>query len=180
MLAGLGLLARPATANGAGVPDGDLAYLRLLIGVELLAADFQDRALASRKLAKTTASFVTQMRADEKAHYAGLAALLTGLGQTPATADDIDFSYPARTFAAERSILGLASTLESLAVGAYLGALGAIQTAQLRLPLAQMAANEAQHVSALAHALGRPVIGHAFAPALGIDAVSSALDRYES
>jgi hypothetical protein len=173
-----GVRALPTAA--AGAPAGDLAYLRLLVGVELLAADFQARALAARKLAASTTASVRRMHGDEQAHYDGLSALLGAAGQTAATADDIDFAYPARSFASERSILRLASKLETLALGAYLGAIGAIETAQLRLPIAQMAANEAQHVSALAQSLGGGVIGHAFAPALTIDAVSAALDEYES
>jgi hypothetical protein len=77
-------------------------------------------------------------------------------------------------------MLKLATSIESLTLGAYLGAVENIQTAQLRLPIGQIAANEAQHVSALADAAGKPIIGRAFPPALRIDAVSSALDAYES
>jgi hypothetical protein len=164
----------------AALPDGDLAYLRLLIGAELLASDLQDRALASGKLARAVSALVEQLQADERAHYAGLARLVAAAGQTPATSDDIDFSYPAKTFASEGAILGVAWKIETLTVGAYLGAVENLQTPQLRLPVGQIAANEAQHVSALAAALGRPLIGRAFAPSLPIDAVSAALDAYES
>ena len=44
----------------------------------------------------------------------------------------------------------LAASLEDLTLGAYLGAVENVQTPQLRLPIGQIAANEAQHVSALA------------------------------
>jgi hypothetical protein len=67
-----------------------------------------------------------------------------------------------------------------MTLGAYLGALENVQVPRLRLPLAQIAANEAQQLSALAPALGRPTIGRAFAAALPIDTVSASLDRYES
>ena len=50
----------------------------------------------------------------------------------------------------------------------------------MRLPIGQIAANEAQHASALAALGGRPAIGKAFAPALPIGAVSDALDEFES
>lgn len=169
-----------AERAAAALPDADLAYLRLLIGAELLAADFHDQALASGKLAKTVASAVKQIHADESAHYAGLAQLVTAGGQTPAAAGDIDFSYPAKTFASQAAILEAAWSIETLTVGAYLGAVENLQTPQVRLPVGQIAANEAQHVSALAAVLGRPLIGHAFAPSLSIDAVSAALDAYES
>jgi hypothetical protein len=172
------LLAGPAAA--AAVPDNDLAYLRLLIGAELLAADVQSRALASGKLAAPATAALKQMAADEGAHYAGLANLVTAAGQTPATSDDIDFAYPKKTFTSQSSILRAAWTIESLTLGAYLGAVENVQTPQLRLPVGQIAANEAQHLSALAPMLGRPAIGHAFAPSLSIAAVTAALDEYES
>jgi hypothetical protein len=171
------VLAEPAAA---ALPDGDLAYLRLLIGAELLASDFQDEALQSGKLAGSVASALRHMHADERAHYAGLAQLLTAAGQTPATAGDIDFTYTANTFASQASILKVASAIETLTLGAYVGAVENVETSQLRLPIGQIGANEAQHVSALAAALGRPLIGHAFASSLSIDAVSAALDAYES
>lgn len=164
----------------AAVPDNDLSYLRLLIGAELLAADFQSQALASGRLAAPTAAALKQISADEAAHYAGLAQLVTAAGQTPASADDIDFAYPSGSFASQASILKLAWSIETLALGAYLGAVENVQTAQLRLPLGQIAANEAQHLSALAPMLGRPTIGRAFAPSLSIAAVTAALDDYES
>jgi Ferritin-like domain len=178
-LAGGALLLAPPLARAAS-PDSDLAYLRLLVGVELLIGDFYDQALRANVLDRATATLATQLRADEHAHYNGLATLLTGLAQVPATADDIDFTYPRGTFAARRAILKLASKLESLALGAYLGAVENVQTAQLRLPIGQIAANEAQHSSVLAHALGAAPVGRAFAPALQIDAVSAALGAYES
>ena len=178
-LVGGALLAVPPLAH-AGAPDSDLAYLRLLIGVELLTGDFYDRALAGGKLDPAASALAKQMRADERAHYDGLATLVTRLGQTPATAGDIDFTYPAGATASQGAILRLAQKLEALALGAYLGAVANVQTPQLRLPIGQIAANEAQHASALAHAVGAKPIGRAFAPSLQIDAVSAALDSYES
>jgi len=169
-----------AAGASAATPDGDLAYLRLLIGVELLAADFQSRAAASGKLHGSAAAALKQMHADENAHYAGLAQLVTAAGQVPATADDIDFAYPKETFASQGSILRSAWSIETLSLSGYLGAIEGLQTPEIRLPIGQIGANEAQHVSAIAAALGRPTIGHAFAPALSIDDVSTALDRFES
>ena len=147
-------------------PDGDLAYLRLLVGVELLTQDFAARQLGE--------PLVAQMHADDGAHYRGLANLLAQSGATAATAGDVDFSYPR----AKTHEVGW--QLKTLALGAYLGAVQNVQTAAFRLPLGQIAANEAQHVSAFAQLLGKPLIGNAFATALPMAAVSDALDRYES
>jgi Ferritin-like domain len=180
LAAGSGLAAFAGAARAATLPDEDLAYLRLLIGAELLEADFQSQALGSGKLGAASAAVVKQMAADEKAHYNSLAQLLAWGGGTAATADDIDFGYPAGSFAGERSILKLAAAIENVVLGAYLGAVQNVQTAQLRLPIGQIGANEAQHVGALAALAGRPVIGHAFAPSLQMAAVSDFLDTFES
>lgn len=176
-LLGLGVWAGPAAA---AVPDVDLSYLRLLVATELLKADFATQAVASGKLGKPAAGIVLHMHAADNAHYTGLAALMNGAGQPPATADDIDFSYPRGSFASERSTATLAWKLASLALGAYLGALESVQTPSIRLPLGQIAANESQQQSALAPLVGRQAIGSAFAAALPIDVVSAALDAYES
>ena len=176
-----GLSAFTGVAAAATLPDADLAYLRLLVAAELLAADFQATALASRKLRHGGGRAVFgRMRADEEAHYTQLAQLLTDAGQTPATADDINFSYPKGSFRSEASIVKLGGRLEHLMVAAYVGAIQDVQTPALRLSLGQIAGNEAQHASALAALAGRPVVGAAFAPVLSMAAVSDALDEFES
>jgi NAD(P)-dependent dehydrogenase (short-subunit alcohol dehydrogenase family) len=182
---GAGLLAGGAVlglapAAFAAVPDEDLAYVRLLIGVELLEVDFQARALASGRLDPQTGRLLRTIATQEKAHLTGLSVLVTNAGQVPATADDVDFAYPKGTFASAAKIQRLADTIETLALGAYLGAVENVQTAAWRLPLGQIAATESRHVGALAAAAGKPVLGRAFAPSLQIDAVSAALDVYES
>jgi rubrerythrin len=173
-----GALARPADA--ATVSDSDLAYLRLLIGAELLAADFQTNALASRRLHRGSSAAMRKMTTDERVHYRVLAQLITAAGQTPARAGDIDFAYPKGAFRSESTILKLAKRIEVLMLGAYLGAVENVQTAELRLPIGQIAANEAQHVGALEALSGRSVIGRSLPASLQIDAASAALDGYES
>ncbi|HEX6701370.1 MAG TPA: ferritin-like domain-containing protein [Gaiellaceae bacterium] len=167
-------------ADAATVPDNDLAYLRLLVAAELLEADLQEQALTSGKLSRRSTAVVKKTAADEKAHYARLAQLVTAAGQPPATSGDIDFSYPKGSLASQASVLKVAAQIETLVLGAYLGAIENVETAELRLPLGQIAANEAQHVSALAALRGRTVIGRPFPPSLQIDAASAALDRFES
>lgn len=165
---------------GATAPDADVTYLRLLVGAELLAVDFQARALASAKLTRGPRAVLRKMAADEAAHYTALAQLVARAGQTAATAGDIDFWYPKGSFASEAAILQLAAEIEQVSLGAYLGAVENLQTPQLRLPVGQIAANESQHVGALAALAGRPIIGRAFSPSLQLDAASAALDVFES
>jgi hypothetical protein len=177
--AGTGLAALSPAADAAA-PDTDLSAVRLLIGVELLALDFQEQALASGNATGSLAPALKRMHADETAHYAGLARLLTGAGQVPATGDDIDFSYPKGTFASQSSILEQAATIEQLTLGAYIGTAANVSTAAFRQAIAQITANEAQHAGALAQLGGKPFIGRAFGPAWSAGAVSDALDVYES
>ena len=175
-----GLVALPAVASADTVPDGDQAYLRLLIAAELLALDFQTKALASGKLRHPGRALVRQIRSDEHAHYKSLAALLLAAGGTPATSADIDFSYPRGSFHSQASIIRLAARLERLLIGAYLGAVENVETPGLRLPIGQIVANEAQHAGALAGLRGESVVGKAFAPALPMGSASDALDEFES
>jgi len=175
--AALGALAEP---TAAAVPDVDLSYLRLLTAAELLKADFQEQALASGTLDAPATRLVRRMRAADRGHYAGLAALLSGGGQSAATSDDIDFAYPRGSFDSQDAIAKLGWKLGTLTLGAYLGAIQNVQTPAGRLALAQIAANEAQQLSGLAVFARRPIIGSAFAAALPIDSVSAALDEYES
>jgi hypothetical protein len=180
VLATLGTSAANAATANAAAPDVDLAHLRLLVAGELLKADFETKALASGKLSASATALIRRMQADDRAHYDGLSALLSGAGQPATTEDDIDFSYPRGSFGSQGAIAKLAWKLGTLSVGAYLGAIQSVQTPQLRLPLGQIVANEAQQLSAVGRMLGRPPIGRPFAPALPIDAVSAALDAYES
>ncbi len=175
---GVGAFAPNAFADGP--PDGDLAYLRLLVAAELLGVDFQGRAVASGTLRRPASALARQIRAEEHQHYMLLAALLTAAGQTPATAGDIDFSYPARTFASRRSILGFAKELERVLVGAYIDALENVQTPGYRETMARILANEAQHHGALAALEGEPVIEKPFPSPLRMPALSNFLDNYES
>jgi hypothetical protein len=174
--AALSLLAAPAAA----ATPADLAWLRVLVAVELLSADFNERGVASGKLRRANAQVLRRIAAADRTHYDMLARVLSEAGQTPATADDIDFTYPKNALASGGSILKLGLRIETLSLGAYLGALGTVETASLRLPLAQIAVSEGQHAGAVARVLGHPVARTPFPEALSIDTVSEFLDAYES
>ena len=115
---------------------------------------------------------------NEQEHYQSVAGILSGAGQTPAVAGDIDFSYPAGTFDSQGSIAKLAQQLENLSLGAYLGAIAGMQTAALTGGLAQIAACEAQHAAYFTTLLGGKTFRSSFPPALTIDQVSNALDTF--
>jgi len=175
---GAGALAGTAFAD---VPsDADLAYARLLVATDLLAADFYAQALAGKRFGPATLKELRRAAFNEQEHYAAVAGVLTAAGQTPATAGDIDFSYPAKSFASAGSIAKLGVQIEQLQLGAYLGASDSVQAEPLRGIASRIAANEAQHVSLFARLVEDRALGVSLPPPLAIDAASNALDAYTS
>jgi hypothetical protein len=174
--AGLGPLAAAARADT--FPDNDLAYLRMLISTELLGADFYKNAVAAQPYQGAAAKELKLALANERDHYTALATVFTSAGQAPATTDDIDFSYPKGSFATTGAVTKLAITLETLFLGAYLGAVAGVQSTSLHQPLAQIAANQAQHLAVFSQLLGRPGFKAALPAPLTIDVVTQALTAY--
>ena len=175
---GFGLFA--AAARAESLPDGDLAYLRLLIATELLGADFYANAVAAQPFTGRAAKELKLARTNERTHYATLAAIVTGAGQAPATAGDIDFTYPKGAFRSVGAVTKLAVSLETLFLGAYLGAAAGVQTASLAQPIARIAANQAQHLAVFSQLLGRSGFTSALPAPLPIDAATQALAAYTS
>ena len=158
--------------------DSDLANARLLVALELLLADYYRRALKADRLGLPGRDALRRAQFNETEHLAAVSGILTGAGQTPATAADIDFSYPGKTFGSRGAIAKTAATLERLAVGAYLGAVQSTKAATLTLPLARIAAVEARHLTVFqAESTGHP-LDNSFGDALTIDAASAALAAY--
>jgi hypothetical protein len=166
-----------ASRAWAAVPDGDLAYARLLVALELLSLDFYTRAVGAGGGSELE---LRRAWAAERRHYDVVAAILTNAGQVPATGQDIDFSYPRGSFASRTAICRLGVRLESLSLGAYLGAVGSLQTPLYRDHAARAAASEAQHLSVFAGEVGGRRVGPPLPAALPLARVSDALDAYTS
>ena len=170
-LAGAGLGTLPAAARAGTTTDNDLAYARLLVVAELLAIDFYERALRSRRHPAT--GELRRSLYDERRHREAAANVLVAAGQVPPGPADVDFVYPKKAFASHESIAELGARLESIFLGAYLGAVAGLDDPGLRLSAARAAASEAQHLSAFTHR-----VGPAFPHALPIDQASDALSRF--
>jgi hypothetical protein len=162
----------------AALPTMDLAYVRLLVGAELLASNFYSQAVAAANSSVAVTKYLKRAYFNEQEHYASVAGILTGAAVTPAVAGDFTFSYPAGTFDTESSIVAFAAQLESTILGAYLGAIGQIQTVSFLGGLAQVAACEAEHVSYFTAAGGGKAFHLSFPPPLSIDQASNAFDPY--
>jgi hypothetical protein len=180
-LAIAGMAVGPLVENAAAaLPTMDLAYARLLVGAELLASDFYTQAINAANSGSVVTKYLKRAYMNEQEHYQSVAGILSGAGVTPAVSTDITFSYPAGSFDTEKSILALANTLESTILGAYLGAIGGIQTTTLLQGIAQIASCEAQHLSYFTSVSGGKAFDLSFPPALTIDQASDAMDAYTS
>jgi hypothetical protein len=180
VLAGSVAGAFAGSAAADTISDADLAYARLLVGAELLAADFYGQAIAAKQFGAHATRYLERALFNEQEHYTSVAGILSGAGQTPAVAADFDFAYPKGSFASKGAIAKLGVTLETTFLGAYLGAVGALQNAPLIQPVARIAASEAQHLSVFTELLGGDPVGISFPAPLSIEDASNALDAYSS
>ena len=90
---------------------------------------------------------------NEQAHYKALAGVLG-----KAAPKGLRFKYPSGAFASAKSIGGLGQALETAFVGAYMGAVTAFRSNELKGVAAQIGANESRHLSVLTNiAAGRIV-----------------------
>jgi hypothetical protein len=173
----LGVLADGAAA---ALPSGDTAYVRLLVGAELLASDFYTQALAASVAGPAVTTYLKLAYFNEQQHYQSVAGILSGEGVTPAVANDITFTYPTGTFASEKAIIAFAKGLETNVLGSYLGAMSTVQTTALLTGLSQIAANEAQHVSYFNQVAGGKAFSLSFPAPLTITEASNAFAAYSS
>jgi hypothetical protein len=84
-------------------------------------------------------------------------------------------AYPDGSFASTAAVTKLTVGLETIFLGAYLGAVDAVETPSLKLPLARIAASEAQHLTAFSELLGRAPFDLSFPAPLSLGAASDAL-----
>src|SRR5438093_13669184 len=90
------LAAEPASADP--LSDNDLAFARLLVGVELLSIDFYLRGMNSGKFKPVGRKYLRTMFVNEVDHYRTVADILSGAGYTPAAAEDFEFTYPRSSY----------------------------------------------------------------------------------
>jgi hypothetical protein len=152
LVAGGSLLAlAEGPALGAVSADSDIA--KLAATAELLAIDFYRRAIASRKFKGDELGYMAAALGNEQAHYKALAGVL---GKAAPKA--LRFRYPTGAFASAKSIGGLGQALETAFVGAYMGAVTALKSNELKGVAAQIGANESRHLAILSNiAAGRIV-----------------------
>src|SRR5262249_21009908 len=112
LAAGTAVAALAPVAAADPLSDNDLAISRVLGAAELLGIDFYTQSTKSGKLGKEDTKRFAQILANEQEHYQSVAQILSGAGQVPATALDIDMSYPKGTFDTAAAINKQAEKIE--------------------------------------------------------------------
>ena len=130
------------TAFGRGMADSDIA--KLAATAELLAIDFYTRAIASKKLSGDELSYLVGAKENEVAHYDALKGVLKS-----ATPSGLKFRYPSGSFSSRTRIGKLGEALETAFVGAYMGAVTAFSSNELKGVAAEIGACESRHLSVL-------------------------------
>jgi hypothetical protein len=143
-------------ATSRTTSDADIA--KLAATAELLAIDFYTHAIASRKFKGAELAYLAAALQNEKDHYKALAGVLKG-----AAPKNVAFTYPNGTFASSKRIGKLGQALETAFVGAYLGAVTALRSNELKGVAAQIGSNESRHLAILSNiAAGTIVSGPSF------------------
>ena len=130
------------TAFGAVTTDADIA--KLAATAELLAIDFYTQAINSKQLKGDELSYLAGAKQNEVDHYNALKGVLKS-----ATPAGLKFMYPTGSFATRKSIGMLGEALETAFVGAYMGAVTAFSSNELKGVAAEIGACESRHLSVL-------------------------------
>jgi rubrerythrin len=134
----LGVAAGPAL----GQATGDVDIAKLAATAELLAIDVYTRAIDTGLFEADVLAYMEAARQNEQDHYDALAGVLGS--EAPS---GLEFKYPNGTFASAKSIASTGAALETAFVGAYLGAVEALESNDLKAVAGQIGANEAQHLT---------------------------------
>ena len=148
---GLVLGVAEGTAFGAASSDTDIA--KLAATAELLAIDFYTNAISSNQLKGDELSYLVGAKANEVAHYDALKGVLGSM--TPA---GLKFQYPKGSFASRKSIGTLGEALETAFVGAYMGAVTAFSSNELKGVAAEIGSCESRHLSVLTNIAANAIV----------------------
>ena len=148
---GLVLGVAEGTALGAVTSDTDIA--KLAATAELLAIDFYTHAITSNQLKGDELAYLAGAKSNEVAHYNALKGVLKS-----ATPAGLKFKYPTGAFASRKSIGMLGEALETAFVGAYMGAVTALQSNALKGVAAEIGACESRHLSVLTNIASNTIV----------------------
>jgi hypothetical protein len=137
-----GSLIAASSGTALGQTKGDVAIAQLAATAELLAIDVYGRAIDTGFFTADVLGYLTAARQNEQDHYDALAEVLGAKAPK-----GVRFTYPSGTFASAKSIAATGVALETAFVGAYIGAVDALTSNDLKGVAGQIGANEAQHLT---------------------------------
>ncbi len=152
----LAVAAGPALAQSGG---GDADIAALAATAELLAIDFYGLAIERGGFEGTELGYLQAAKQNEQDHYDALAGVLGD-----AAPSGVAFKYPNGTFASKMSIAATGAALEEAFVGAYMGAVAALQSNELKGVAALIGANEAQHLTTFKRLAAGAFVGNPSLP----------------
>jgi hypothetical protein len=172
----VGLALGPVGApTAAAATDDDLAYANFGLAASFLLAEYYTRVLRAGRLGPAARPALRRGRSASVLHARALTDVLTGAGDTPATAEDFEFAWPAAALATAAVTRRTGLTVLDVVRGAYQTASATLSESSYRVLFASLAASVAMQ----AGALGSP--GAAVEPfpgALDLEAASAALEAY--
>ena len=150
-----------AKSGTAQFGEGDLGIANYALTLEYLEADFYAKVADSGMLKGKLQATARAFGEEERAHVAALIALIKKAGGKPASMPKTRFPLDS-----EKSILGLAATVENLGARAYLGQAVNIQDKEILAAALSIHSVEARHAAVLNLATNaKPAAGPFASPA---------------
>ena len=174
LVAGGSLLATTAGPVFAAGEPSDVDIAKLAATAELLAVDFYTRCLDSGVFGGRRERYLSGARSNEMDHYQALANLIGA--DAP---KNLKFRYPAGTFASRDNAANTGIALETAFIGAYLGAIRALDDPNLKVVAGQICANEFGHYIVFTDILTGLPVGPSFpGPELSAAQATAALGPF--
>jgi rubrerythrin len=145
------------SARGPGGDEADAEILNSALDLELMAVAAYKAG--ARHLKGSILDMGQTFLEQEQEHADGLQRAIKDIGGRPNRAKS---SYDFPTLRSQDDVLRFAVDLENTAVAAYIDALPKLSDGKLRATAAAIVTTEAEHISVLLDALGRPPVPSAF------------------
>jgi len=171
------------TSSSHAAATGDVAILQNLLAIEQASSSFYKRAYGyfvaedwtDLGVLKTIMDRQASWANEDASHVASLSKAVSAAGGNPASPCSYSFNYVHAP-----QFLAISRSLDGVAVSAYIGAVGALGSADARTLAASILANKARRQALSTEMFGFSSIPTATDPALDLAQASSALSAYIS
>ena len=169
-----------ADAPKMTAPAGDIDIVNFALTMERLEAAFYAQVLTAHQtrayLSPRALELTQKIAAAEASHVAALEAVLTGAGQALPAA--VTYQFPDQVFVSPVTFAWFGYTLEEIGIGAYLGAVGSIESDAIRQAAASIYGSEAQHAALLRSLAGFDYAPRYYEAPLSVEQVTQLISPY--